>query len=208
MEETPTGTDPATNFERLRIVAVMDCLSETTSFDKLTVIDVCRQAKISRTTFYRLFEDKYAAVNWYVNVVSRIGHVECGRTLSWHDASVVTLSGFLMMRSLLMSTKVCTGYDSSENTGIRLRTSSLIETLTRHRGVTVDRELAFQVKFFARSEVPLVREWYEEADSVPVEEMATTIESCVPRRLHDLVALPDDPAKGVPLTYGRLVTLL
>lgn len=72
----------------------------------------------------------------------------------------------------------------------------------------MDGELAFQIKFFARSEVPLVREWYAGADSLPVEEMAAYIESRVPRRLHDAIALPDDPSCGVRLTYNRLVALL
>lgn len=198
----------ANELRRLRVVSVMDYLSETTPFNKLSVTDICKAANISRTSFYRLFEDKFDAANWYVHTVSRIGHVECGRTLSWHDASIVTLSGLLMMKNLLMSTKVCDSYDSSENTGIRLRIQSLTETVERFHGIPLDGELAFQIKFFARSEVPLVQEWYAEADSLPIEEMAAHIESCVPRRLHDAIALPNDPSRGAQLTYNRLVALL
>ncbi len=196
------------DFERLRIVSVMDCLAQEIPFDKLTVTAICNEAKISRTTFYRLFDDKYAAPNWYVHLVSRIGHVECGRTLSWHDASVITLSGLSMMRHLLMSTSVCSGYDSSENTGIRLRVSSLTQTVVQHCGHRPDTELAFQIKFFARAEVPVVREWYQDSESIDVEDMALAVESCVPRRLHDLIALPNDAKKGVPLTYPRLMAML
>lgn len=196
------------DFERLRIVSVMDCLAQETPFDKLTVTAICNEAKISRTTFYRLFDDKFAAPNWFVHLVSRIGHVECGRTLSWHDASVITLSGLAMMKNLLMSTKTCSGYDSSENTGLRLRTSSLTETVLRRTGCKPDTELSFQIKFFARAEVPLVREWYQDSDSICVEDMAHAVEGCVPRRLHDLIALPDDAKKGTPLTYPRLMAML
>lgn len=89
-----------------------------------------------------------------------------------------------------------------------MRIQSLTETVERFHGIPLDGGLAFQIKFFARSEVPLVREWYAEADSLPVEEMAAYIESCVPRRLHDAIALPDDPSCGVRLTYNRLVALL
>lgn len=53
----------------------------------------------------------------------------------------------------------------------------------------------------------MVREWYRETDSRPVEAMARIAESCVPPRLHDLLQLPDDPAKGRELTYKRLVTM-
>lgn len=207
-EEELFAGDTSGDYERLRIVSVMDCLAQETAFDKLTVTAICDQAKISRTTFYRLFADKYAATNWYVHLVSRIGHVECGRSLSWHDASVITLSGLSMMKNLLMSTKVCNGYDSSENAGLRLRESSLSETVVQRTGHRPDPELAFQIKFFARAEVPLVREWYQNSDSVSAEDMARAVEGCVPKRLHDLIALPDDPKKGMPLTYPRLMTML
>ncbi len=208
VEEHLFAQNDSGDFERLRIVSVMDCLAQEMPFDKLTVTAICDQAKISRTTFYRLFDDKFAAPNWYVHLVSRIGHVECGRTLSWHDASVITLSGLSMMKNLLMSTKVCSGYDSSENTGMRLRESSLTETVVQRTGCRPDSELAFQIKFFARAEVPLVREWYQDSDSVCVKDMAHAVESCVPQRLHDLIALPDNPKKGTPLTYPRLMAML
>ena len=38
--------------------------------------------------------------------------------------------------------------------------------------------------------------------------MATYIESCVPGRLHDLLAMPNDPQKGQRLTVGRMVSLI
>lgn len=198
----------AADFERLRIVSVMDCLCEQTPFNKLTVTDICQQAQISRTSFYRLFQDKCDAANWYVNTVSRIGHVQCGRTLSWHDASITTLSGLALMRNLLMSTKTYTGFDSSENTGTRLRIASLTETVRTWHHVEPDFELSFQIAFFARAEIPLVRDWYQNVNHVSVEEMARAVEGCVPQRLHDLLALPDDPTRTHPLTYGRLVTML
>lgn len=195
------------NLERLSVVSVMDEFCADTPFTKLTVTAICDAAGISRTSFYRLFEDKYEATNWFVHAVSRIGHVQTGRTLSWHDASVATLSGFVLMKNLLASTAGCDGYNSSENTGIRLRTSSLTQTAARRLGREPDDELDFQIRFFARSEVPMVRERYRETDARPVEAMARIVESCVPPRLHDLLQLPDDPAKGRELTYKRLVTM-
>lgn len=72
----------ARNLERLRVVSVMDELCAGTPFTKLTVTAICDAAGISRTSFYRLFEDKYEATNWFVHTVSRVGHVQTGRTLS------------------------------------------------------------------------------------------------------------------------------
>lgn len=41
----------ASELRRLRVVSVMDYLSETTPFNKLSVTDICKAANISRTSF-------------------------------------------------------------------------------------------------------------------------------------------------------------
>ena len=97
----------------LHIVSVMDYLSETTPFADLSIADICKASDISRSTFYRLFDDKFDAVNWFIYEVSRLGHTQTGRTLSWHDASFTTLSGFLIARNLLVSASKAAGYEST-----------------------------------------------------------------------------------------------
>ena len=174
----------------LHIVSVMDYLSETTPFADLSIADICKASDISRSTFYRLFDDKFDAVNWFIYEVSRLGHTQTGRTLSWHDASFTTLSGFLIARNLLVSASKAAGYESTGETSVRLRIADLTESL-RLRGVQVDDDLQYQIEYFAYSET-----------------IARHIDSVVPHRLHDLLAMPDDPAKTVPLTIGRISALL
>lgn len=191
----------------LHIVSVMDYLSETTPFADLSIADICKASDISRSTFYRLFDDKFDAVNWFIYEVSRLGHTQTGRTLSWHDASFTTLSGFLIARNLLVSASKAAGYESTGETSVRLRIADLTESL-RLRGVQVDDDLQYQIEYFAYSEIPAVHRWYAQSHIMSVETFARHIDSVVPRRLHDLLAMPDDPAKTVPLTIGRISALL
>ena len=41
------------------IINALYQLLETTDFKKITINDICHQASISRSTFYKLFKDKY-----------------------------------------------------------------------------------------------------------------------------------------------------
>ncbi len=206
-EETRQARTGAGIANCLHIVSVMDYLCETMSFDEISVTDICKASGLSRSTFYRLFEDKFDAVNWIMYEISALGHNQTGRTLSWHDASLVTLSGFELIRHLLDKASETSGYMSLRETSIRLRTSNLTEALEL-RGVAIDDELAWDVSFFAHSEIPAVHRWYKQTRVVPAEVMATYIEGAIPRRLHDALALPNDPAKGRRLTMGRMASLL
>ena len=192
----------------LHIVSVMDYLSETIPFEELTISDICKASDVSRASFYRLFEDKYDAVNWFVYEVSMLGHAETGRTMNWYDASIITLSGFHLMRHLLMSACAASGYSSLGETSTRLRIAHLTESLEAYRHVEIDDTLRFQIEFFSHSEIQAVHRWYPVADTVSVEQMAANIETCVPCRLHDLLAMPNDPQKGQRLTVGRMVSLI
>ena len=193
---------------RLRIISVMDYLSETTTLDALTVADVCAAADISRASFYRLFEDKYDAVNWYITLVHRLGHAETGRTLSWRDASITSLSGYRLMGNLMTAAVTSQGYDSPNELSIRLRRSDLLASLAERLSAEIDDRLRFQVEFFCQAEIPLVNDWFVHGADVSVDEMALRVESCVPPQLHELLNKPQHPQRPVGhLSLGRLFAL-
>lgn len=192
----------------LHVISVMDYLCETMAFEDISVLDICKASGLSRSTFYRFFEDKFDAVNWIMHEISRLGHNNTGRTMNWYDASVVSLSGFKLIKHLLDSASRPNGYISLRETSIRLRMANLTETLETHKGVQIDDELRYEIEFFAHAEIAAVHRWYEKADQLPVETFAGYIEQVVPRRLHDLLAMPNDPAKGQRLTMGRIAALL
>lgn len=46
------------------LASAMEDLMRTKDIDSITVNDVIQRADVSRTTFYRHFEDKFALINW------------------------------------------------------------------------------------------------------------------------------------------------
>ena len=172
---------------RLRVISVMDYLSESTALDALNVTQICASTGISRANFYRLFSDKYDAVNWYIALVHRLGHAQTGRTLGWYNASVVSLSGYALMHNLMRAAVRSRGYDSPNELSVRLRRDDLLVALDEH-GIEPDERLRFQVEFFCQAEIILVNEWFLKG-GVAAEELARHVESCVPQRLYQVLML-------------------
>lgn len=49
---------------KLAIVAGFNTLITQKDFEDITIQDICREAKVSKATFYRYFKDKYDAMNY------------------------------------------------------------------------------------------------------------------------------------------------
>jgi len=49
---------------KLAILQAFNKLAKKKDFDKITVEQICKEAEVSRATFYRYFEDKYDVMNY------------------------------------------------------------------------------------------------------------------------------------------------
>ncbi len=71
-------------YTKQRIWEAFYRLSTATPFDKLTVESICREAGISKATFYRHFLDKYDVMNYNsLAIAQRLVHWE--RCSSWQE---------------------------------------------------------------------------------------------------------------------------
>lgn len=80
---------------KLNVVNAMADLMETTPLEKLTVSQICKASGISRSSFYRCFEDKYAVAQWHIQFVHLNGVDQIGRTLSWYEGYFRTEADFV-----------------------------------------------------------------------------------------------------------------
>ena len=67
----------------LLMKALLDLLAEM-PFEKISLTDICRVSMVSRSTFYRYFEDKYDLVNWYFQSGITRFLVELSAYSSWN----------------------------------------------------------------------------------------------------------------------------
>ena len=54
---------------KMIIVSALKKLSLKKPIEKITVSDITAESGLSRQTFYRQFEDKYALLNWYFDMI-------------------------------------------------------------------------------------------------------------------------------------------
>lgn len=79
---------------KMCIVDAADDLLKQKPFDRVSVGDICREANISRRTFYNHFDDKASMINWLGSYIFCSRLVQIGISFSWEEAV------FLMLRDI------------------------------------------------------------------------------------------------------------
>jgi AcrR family transcriptional regulator len=202
------NTSSSANALRFKVVLVLDRMTGSQSLEDITVRSICESAEITRSTFYRLFTDKYDVVNWYSNKLYSLGIEETGRTLTWADGLIVTLSAGLLIETLWVEAAKITGYDSLQETGIRARKESLTKTIVHHKRTKLTDLLAFQIDFYSEEESRIVTKWVSDKNRSTVEEISLLLETCVPSQLHELLKEPLDPRPAKKLQLADMILLV
>lgn len=185
-----------TNVEtRLRIArAEADLLSEA-RFEDLTIDQICKRAKVSRSTFYYHFDDKFDVVQWHYDYVAQRYLAETGRTLTWMQALYRNTHEVLKLRELYLGAFATRGYQSLFSYSKRRRIETLRETLRDYHHVEVDEELEFQLFALAESEVACISRWFKEGMPYDLEQLCLYLVGIVPPRLFSILDNPVDPLK-------------
>ncbi|MDR0627504.1 MAG: TetR/AcrR family transcriptional regulator, partial [Bifidobacteriaceae bacterium] len=74
---------PAGYETRMRILKALSEMLRNQPLEAVTVSEICAQADLSRTSFYRHFVDKYGAVNWYNQLFDQRSLAQIGRSMTW-----------------------------------------------------------------------------------------------------------------------------
>lgn len=185
------GSVVASNLEtKIQILDAMDLLMKKMSFANLTVTAICRVAGVSRQTFYRHFIDKFQVVQWYWDLLAEQYLRPAGRTLTWYQSNAGMFTELAKRSSFWCSAlKENEYYWSCGAHGRRRRREFLLETITVYRGMQVSDELQFEIDFLLEAESRLVAYWILSGMKTSPDQLACLIERCIPRTLHNLLAL-------------------
>jgi len=168
---------------KMRIAAAIDA-----PIDQLSVLDICKKAEISRQTFYNHFESKYDVAPWFCRVYEERFLNEIGRTLSWRDGLVGHFEAIANGRSLLSFTTRSRWESEEIERKRRQRAIVLVATAREYRDTRVDDALLFCVRAYTHIEERMAGEWFADGMREP-KAFALLLEECVPRRLHQALAI-------------------
>ncbi|MBM6999883.1 TetR/AcrR family transcriptional regulator [bacterium] len=175
---------------RMQIVAALSSLFAEHSIDEINISMICEEAHISRPTFYRYFNDKHEVINWYHLMYSQQVLYQVGKTLTWHEATVLMFQHVLKERDFYR--RAYAESDTFESlTRITEHTSNREHLATfEANGVPVTKELVYELKFWNRSVNAAIKQWANDGFSLSPEDFAHYLDCCRPS---DLQHAMDDP---------------
>lgn len=190
-QSKPThGTADIDIFRRMRIIEAMEHLLQKRTFGQITVTEICRQADISRPTFYHYFQDKYETAQWLWDMAAEKYLKECGRSLGWTESNAGMLRAFKEHSAFFAAANSPSAdFNACLNYGYRQRIAFLEDVVRSLSPALLSDDLRFQIKFFVDAESRCIAQWNREGMRETPEVLARRIELCVPRELHDLVEM-------------------
>lgn len=191
--------------DKLNVCIVMDWLLNDTTIDQITVDTICKNANISRASFYRMFSDKYDAANWFMFRTLDIGNRLTGINYSWYGGNLASISCGERFPNLFRGSWGGHEYYGMRAQGIRYRYNDIIDVLTNHKGLELTPQLEFQAHNYAYLESHMVRRWYNDDDRMPLRQLCEYMADCVPRPLFDLMNEPTDPKPEVEYTVSSML---
>lgn len=180
-------------------------LAKHEEFDRISVDAICEQAHVSRSSFYRLFQDKYAILEWCQNFPFERGIQEMGRTLNSFEGAKITLQGFGLFENLFFSTYKSSERKQRELAGIARGRELIYETVQKHHNEQVDQELRFQAHWTMRMLLGAAKGLSTQEFNESPEEVATFVSNAVPQRLKAILDAPTNPQ---PVKDLDLVSIL
>lgn len=164
---------------KIRIVDALFELSREKGFESVTVGDICERVGVSRQTFYRHFESKYAAALWYWKRLASSFMPRVGIDMTLEESLVRSFS--LGREYMGMFTDAAMGGGLGlDDFASRYRIECLESLVTDYLGLELTPRLAYQIEFFARAEMRAIEENSKLASPLSTEVMASYLASCVP----------------------------
>ena len=167
------------------------------SLEKITVAEICKNAGISRQTFYRHFESKFDIPWWYTIYARQFYLDEIGRSIDW---------GMGYYQHLRLICKELEFFQKSLQFSINSpygrtilpvhRQQILFKTLTEYRKIKLDNNMVFLVEHYSKLENEVINEWLRSGSEPDLKCWTEDLVSLVPRRLYIALSMRDDLPTG------------
>lgn len=191
--------------KKLIVAMAANKIAREKEFDGISVDTICQRAQISRSSFYRLFRDKYEILLWCEDLPFQKGIAQMGRTLTCAEGVAVMLEAFGMFGDLFLSTRNSSERAARETDGGRKAAALVFETLREYQQVEIDEELDFQVRWMVRGLLDVAVAHSKQEIKGSCTELAQFVRSCVPERLRAILDKPVNPEAGERLSLGDII---
>lgn len=173
----------------------------------VTVPEICARAGLSKTSFYRLFQDKYDIALWILSIPMLKGVGECGRSLTCEQGVAITLQGQALFRTLYLQS-VDAGEVIAPDERARVDSTAMLrETIIDFHHLEIDEELEFMIEWLSIAAREIVKLWLKDDRGKDAATVAHWIAGCCPSRLREILDNPVNPGKVEPVDFQRLMLM-
>lgn len=174
-------------------------LLKASSYDKITVNQICKAVGISRTKFYRNFYDKYAIILWLIDFCDSLGATRIGRDMSLFEGYYITNMAVFEERNFYRAAFRSSGFNPMNNHLRKKRYDTLVETVTAYKHVEPTVRLLAQVECVSVSECYLFNKWITQGHDYTPESIAEILSSMYPKELAGILGSYDrNPPNFMP----------
>lgn len=165
-------------------------LAEKKPVDKITVPDIVENCGYSKTTFYRLFKDKYDLMAWdYAQrrkeIMERTEHPDYAWKGTLLDGAILFKKEKDYLKNLLLHTN---GYESFSRYMKQDHFDSLKKVVLNTTGAKeLDVKTEMYVRTYCQGTVDLICDWIMGLYEVSPEELAEVFENCLPIPLREIL---------------------
>lgn len=165
--------------------AIKQCMKKST-LDKITVMEICMMANLTRQTFYRHFKDKYDLVNWYFEKILRASFQQMGNGKTIDQALV---NKFRYIEQEKMFFKVAFMVDSQNN--LREYDFQLImefyrQKIEMHTHCPLDQHTQFLLEMYCQGSIYMTLQWILGKQEFTPEQLSKELIAAMPLGLRQI----------------------
>ena len=164
----------------LSVVYALDDRMRTTPIERIKVTDLCRDAGISRATFYENFDDIFAVATWMWDHLMQSTLYEIGETLGIYEAHLRKFEVLRGYRTFFKNAMRTVDHESICQHGGRVMLEHMTEVCERKLGRPLSQDEALQLEFFSTGAKHMTRHWAENDMAEEPERMAALFAMNVP----------------------------
>lgn len=187
----------AKNRMRQHIINSLLRLSCSRPLVAISVTDVCREAKISRQTFYSYFKDKYDVAQYYLQQLLKDNFSRLGTEIGWLEAygnEFANIESALRQypNALTNLFNNPSDYNSVVNSASRTAAEDFRECFQKRYGSQPKGLVAFQINAFAREASLVSTDWIKSNCAIPAEDFTAMFITLIPHALFDALDIKNE----------------
>ena len=176
---------------RMKILNALGDLCKEFPYERISTMEICKCAEVSRSTFYHHFFGKDDITQWHSNIIYESGVDRIGRDLGWFGGHLITTRAFEPYKHIYKATASLENPSGPRTAFVRHRVEVLEETLTQYHHIELTPLLQFQIHAIAVAEATESLQWFcGNSPFESVKDFCRAMESIVPHELHEALKNP------------------